>query len=147
LLGEPIPETARFARLRAVPAFAVVGFLGFLIDSGLTSLLAWLGLSLALARPPGVIVATVFNFMLNRRFTFQATHLPVGPAFLRYVAVTAAGLTVNYLTYLGAIAAAPHFGVPATPATAPIFVALGVGAAMFVTFEGFRRYAFRREAQ
>lgn len=140
-------ERAKFASLQAVPAFAVVGFLGFIVDSGVTSLLAWFGLSLALARPPGVLVATVFNFTLNRRFTFQATHLPVGPAFLRYVAVTAAGLTVNYLAYLGAIAIAPHFGIPATPATAPLFVAFGVGAAMFVTFEGFRRYAFRKGAR
>jgi putative flippase GtrA len=90
-----------------------------------------------------VLVATVFNFTLNRQFTFQATHLPVGPAFLRYLAVTAAGLVVNYLAYLGAIAIAPLFGIPATAATAPLFVAVGVGAAMFVTFEGFRRYAFR----
>ncbi len=139
-----MPESSKFASLRAVPAFAIVGFLGFLVNSSVTSLLAWGGLSLALARPPGVLVATVFNFVLNRRFTFQATHLPIGPAFLRYVAVTAAGLVVNYLAYLAAIAIAPHFGIPATPVTAPLFVAVGVGAAMFVTFEGFRRFAFRQ---
>ena len=81
LSAEPMPESVKFASLRAVPAFAIVGFLGFLVDSGVTSLLAWGGLSLALARPPGVVVATIFNFALNRRFTFQATHLPIGPAF------------------------------------------------------------------
>ena len=120
-----MPERAKFASLRAVPAFAVVGFLGFLVDSGVTSLLAWFGLSLALARPPGVLVATVFNFALNRRFTFQATHLPVGAGVSALCRGDGGGLAVNYLAYLGAIAIAPHFGVPATPATAPLFVAVG----------------------
>lgn len=136
-------ENRKLASLSAIPAFAIVGFLGFLVDSGVTTALAYGGLSLALARPPGVVVATIFNFALNRRFTFQATHLPVLPAFLRYVAVTSAGLAVNYLTYLGALALASHVGLPTTPAMAPLYVALGVGAAMVITFEGFRRYAFR----
>ncbi len=134
---------AKPSAARAIPAFAIVGAIGFVVDSAVTAGLASAGLSLALARPPGVIVATVLNFFLNRRFTFQATHLPLLPAFLRYVAVTSVGAAINYLTYLAALAAAAHFGLPATPLTAPIYVAVGVGAAMVVTFNGFRRYAFR----
>ena len=129
--------------LAAVPMFAIVGFTGFILDSGVTAGLQSLGLAFALARPPGVVLATVLNFLLNRRFTFQATHLPIWPAFVRYVGVASLGLAVNYLTSLGAERLATWLGVTSTPLTAPIFVALGVGAAMVLTFHGFRHFAFK----
>ena len=129
--------------LGAVPMFAIVGFVGFLVDSGVTAGLQSLGLAFAFARPPGVALATMLNFALNRRFTFQATHLPILPAFLRYVGVASAGLLVNYLTSLAAVWIAARIGVPSTPILAPIFVATGVGAAMVITFHGFKRYAFK----
>jgi putative flippase GtrA len=130
--------------LDAAPAFAVVGLLGFVVDSALTyGLMKYAALPFAVARVAGVVVATVFNFALNRRFTFQATHLPVVPAFVRYVAVASAGLAVNYATSVGSRALAGALGAPPSPILAPIYIALGVGAAMALTFEGFRRYAFR----
>ena len=129
--------------LGPVPMFAIVGFLGFLVDSGVTTGLQSLGLAFAFARPPGVAVATVLNFALNRRFTFQATHLPILPAFLRYVGVASAGLLVNYVTSLAAVWSAARIGVASSPALAPIFVAIGVAAAMVITFHGFKRYAFK----
>jgi len=129
--------------LGAVPMFAIVGFVGFLVDSGVTAELQSLGLAFAFARPPGVVVATILNFALNRRFTFQATHLPILPAFFRYVGVASAGLLVNYLTSLAAVWFAGKIGVASTPAAAPLFVAIGVGASMVITFHGFKRYAFK----
>jgi putative flippase GtrA len=129
--------------LGAVPMFAIVGFTGFILDSGVTAGLQGLGLAFAFARPPGVVLATVLNFLLNRRFTFQATHLPIWPAFARYVGVASLGLAVNYLTSLVAERLATWLGLASTPFTAPIFVALGVGAAMVLTFHGFRHFAFR----
>ena len=128
--------------LGAAPMFAIVGFTGFILDSAVTAGLQSLGLPFAFARPPGVVLATILNFLLNRRFTFQATHLPIWPAFWRYVGVAALGLAVNYLTSLGAAWLAARLGVPSTPMVAPLFVAIGVGAAMVLTFHGFRRFAF-----
>ena len=143
LKREIMPPNRPRSPFAAVPAFAVVGLIGFVVDSSVTYGLARAGWSLALARPPGVILATMVNFALNRRFTFQATHLPIVAAFLRYVAVTSLGAAVNYLTYLAALALGGALGMPTTPEVAPLYIAAGVGAAMLITFEGFRRYAFR----
>ena len=57
--------------------------------------------------------------------------------------VCAAGLVVNYAVYALCVVVAPLVGLPATPAMLPLFVAAGSGAAMFVTFFGFRSFAFR----
>jgi len=129
---------------RAAPLFVVVGLIGFVVDAGITSLLVKeLAVPAALARPPGVAVATIVNFFLNRSLTFQATHLPIWPAFLRYVVVCSAGLAVNYSVYLLGLAIAPAIGVPTTPGFLPLFVAAGVGVGTIFTFTGFHFFAFR----
>ena len=64
-------------------------------------------------------------------------------AFLRYCAVASLGLVVNYAAYSVCVALSPRFGVAVTPAILPLFVAVGVGVAMVVTFLGFRHFAFR----
>ena len=59
------------------------------------------------------------------------------------VAVASAGLAVNYAVYSACVLLAPRFGFDVTPAILPLFVAAGVGAAMVLTFVGFRSFAFR----
>ena len=56
---------------------------------------------------------------LNRAITFRHSHAPLLP----------------FLT--------PRFGVAVTPAILPVFVGAGAGAAMVLTFLGFRFFAFR----
>jgi putative flippase GtrA len=127
-----------------VPAFAAVGVVGYIVDSAITYAGAkYLGLSPELARAPGFIVATIVNFFLNRAITFRHSRAPLGRAFVRYWLVAAAGLAVNYAVYSACVLLAPRFGVGVTPAILPLFVAAGVGAAMIVTFVGFRTFAFR----
>jgi putative flippase GtrA len=127
-----------------IPAFAAIGLIGYLIDATITYLCArYLGLSPELARPPGFIVATVVNFTLNRSITFRHSPAPLFRAFLRYCGVTAVGLGVNYSIYSICVALAPRVGVAVTPAILPLFVAAGSGAAMVLTFVGFRFFAFR----
>jgi len=127
-----------------IPAFAIVGAIGYVVDAGLTYVGArYLSLSPELARPPGFIVATVVNFLLNRWITFRHSEAPFWRAFVRYWAVAAAGLAVNYAVYSLCVLLAPRFGIPVAPAILPLFVAIGVGAAMVVTFLGFRLFAFR----
>ena len=129
---------------RQIPAFVAVGVTGFFVDAGVTYALArGFGVPPALARLPAFAVATVVNFSLNRTLTFRDSRAPLLGAFVRYVLVCAAGLVVNYAVYLACIAAAPLVGVAVTPAILPLFVAAGSGAAMVLTFVGFRSFAFR----
>ena len=125
--------------------FAAVGAVGYVVDSAITFAGAkYLGLSPELARPPGFIVATIVNFLLNRAITFRASGAPLMPAFLRYCLIASAGLAVNYAVYSVCVVLAPRFGVGVTPAILPLFVAAGVGVSMVLTFVGFRSFAFRR---
>ncbi len=129
---------------RQIPSFVAIGVFGFFIDAGVTYCLArWFGVAPALARPPAFAIATVVNFALNRALTFRATAAPLVRAFARYVMVCAAGLAVNYSVYLVCIGLAPLIGLAVTPGILPLFVACGSGAAMFLTFVGFRFFAFR----
>ncbi len=128
---------------RQIPIFALVGLIGFGIDSSLTYALAHgLGIAPALARPPAVLAAMSANFLANRRFTFAASNAPLLPAFTRYALVSALGTAINYAVYCACLALAPVFCVQVTPAMLPLFIAVGVAAAMAPTFLGFKRFAF-----
>jgi putative flippase GtrA len=136
------PTPGRIAE--QVPAFAAIGAIGFLVDAGVTYLGAkYLGLSPELARPPGFVLATIVNFALNRSITFRHARSPLAGSFARYLLVASAGLAVNYAVYSACVFLAPGVGVPVTPAILPLFVAVGCGAAMVLTFVGFRFFAFR----
>jgi putative flippase GtrA len=127
-----------------IPAFAAIGVIGYFVDAGITFLGAkYLGLSPELARPPGFIVATIVNFALNRSITFRHSRAPLFRAFLRYCGVASVGLAVNYAVYSACVLLAPRAGIAVTPAILPLFVAAGSGAAMVLTFLGFRFFAFR----
>jgi len=129
---------------RQIPFFVAVGACGYVVDASVTYLLARkFGVDPLLARPPAFALATVLNFALNRTLTFADSKSSLLPAFARYVMVCAAGLAVNYSVYAFCIVAAPLAGLSATPAMLPLFVACGSGVAMFVTFFGFRFFAFR----
>ncbi len=139
------PGAAAHGRIaEQVPAFAAIGVMGFFVDATITFVCAkYFGLSPELARPPGFIVATIFNFALNRSITFRHSRAPVFRAFLRYCGVASVGLAVNYAVYSACVALAPMAGIAVTPAILPLFVAAGSGVAMAVTFVGFRFFAFR----
>ena len=128
---------------RQVPAFAAVGAFGFVVDAGLTYLLVRAGLDPLIARLPAFAVATVINFALNRTLTFAGTRTPLIGAFLRYCMVCGAGLAVNWSAYALALAGAKGLGLPTPDYTLPVFIAFGTGVAMFVTFFGFKLFAFR----
>ena len=140
-----VPEPARQGRIAAqVPSFALIGLVGYVVDAAITYAGAkYAGLSPELARPPGFVVATIVNFLLNRAITFRHSAAPLVRAFFRYVVVASAGLAVNYAVYSACVFLAPRFGFEVTPAILPLFVAAGVGAAMVLTFVGFRSFAFR----
>ena len=141
----PTPVAARPGRLAGqIPAFAAIGLFGYVVDAAITYACAkYLGLSPELARPPGFIVATIVNFTLNRSITFRHSPGPLIRSFVRYWLVASAGLAVNYAVYSACVLVAPGVGIVVRPAILPIFVAAGSGAAMVLTFVGFRLFAFR----
>ena len=141
--SEPaVPAHGRIAQ--QIPTFAAIGLIGYFVDAAITFICArYLGLSPELARPPGFIVATIVNFALNRSITFRHSHAPLFRAFIRYCGVAAVGLAVNYSVYSVCVLLAPRAGFAVTPAILPLFVAAGSGAAMVLTFLGFRFFAFR----
>jgi putative flippase GtrA len=127
-----------------VPTFAAIGLFGYFVDATITYICAkYLGLSPELARPPGFILATIVNFALNRSITFRHSRAPLVRAFLRYCGVASVGLAVNYAVYSACVFLASRAGIAVTPAILPLFVAAGSGAAMVLTFIGFRFFAFR----
>lgn len=127
-----------------IPTFAAIGVIGYFVDAGTTYLGAkYLGLSPELARPPGFIIATIVNFILNRWITFRHARTPAVGAFVRYCLVASSGLAVNYAVYSACVLLAPSVGIAVAPAILPLFVAAGSGAAMVLTFVGFRFFAFR----
>jgi putative flippase GtrA len=127
-----------------IPSFAAIGVIGYFVDAGVTFIGAkYGGLSPELARPPGFIIATIVNFALNRWITFLHARSPVAGSFARYALVALAGLVVNYAVYSACVLFAPGVGIAVTPAILPLFVAAGSGAAMILTFVGFRFFAFR----
>ena len=129
---------------RQAPTFAIIGVIGFVVDSAVTYVLVrWFGVNPFVARFPAFAVATVNNFVLNRYLTFPDTRVPWQRAFIKYVMICAVGFVVNYIVYVAAYEAWLMAGLTATPGVLPLFVALGAGVAMFVTFFGFRAYAFR----
>jgi putative flippase GtrA len=142
--SEPaVPAHGRIAQ--QVPAFAAIGLFGYFVDATITYVCAkYLGLSPELARPPGFILATIVNFALNRSITFRRSGAPLFRAFLRYCGVASLGLAVNYAVYSACVFLAPSAGIAVAPAILPLFVAAGCGAAMILTFVGFRFFAFRR---
>ena len=137
-------DMGRTTLKRQVPAFAAIGLFGFVVDSGLTyALVRGLAVDPMLARVPAFAFATVVNFALNRWLTFSGSQAPLVGAFLRYCLVCAAGFLVNWSVYALSLWAAVEMALPVRPEALPIFVAFGTGVAMFVTFFGFKRFAFR----
>jgi putative flippase GtrA len=136
------PAQARI--VQQIPAFAAVGIIGYFVDAGVTYVGAkYAGLPPELARPPGFLIATVINFLLNRSITFRHSRAPILRAFLRYSGVASVGLAINYTVYSACVLLAPKFQIVVTPAILPLFVAAGCAAAMVLTFVGFRFFAFR----
>jgi putative flippase GtrA len=141
---KPAVAGAHGRLVEQVPAFAAIGVTGYVVDAGITFLCAkYLGLSPEFARPPGFIIATIINFLLNRSITFRHAQAPLTGSFVRYWLVASAGLALNYAVYSACVALAPLAGIPVFPAILPLFVAVGSGFSMVFTFLGFRFFAFR----
>jgi putative flippase GtrA len=83
-----------WAKVGRVAKFAVVGFIGILISTGVLYLLSRrLALPLVLSSGVAVELAVISNFLLNSSWTFAS--YPSLPRFAKFNVASLAGLAVN----------------------------------------------------
>ncbi len=122
--------------LRRLGGFALAGFSGFLVDAGLTEMLAGVGISPYAGRVFAVAVAIVVTYTINRNLTWGDRRAVVPGRRARYVAMSLVSIAANYLVFAGALAALPGL----RPAIA---VAAGTGVGMVMNYAGYSRLVFR----
>jgi putative flippase GtrA len=135
----PAPPAAAGGPGRELPAFAVVGALGFLAHAVLLALLVrGLGLSPYPAWFPAFAASVALTYLLHRRWTFRHR---AGPAWrrelARYALLQGLGAAVSNAAYALALWLHPLFR--AEPVLA---LAAGSGVAMALNYLTARRLAF-----
>lgn len=110
--------------------FLIVGTIGFIVDAGITHILAKeIGFYPIIARVPAIAIAVIVTFLLNKIFTFKAGNQNWAKAFGAYITAQAASQAVNFMIYTLLIwSSAAMQNQPA------IAVAIGSIAAMSLTF-------------
>jgi putative flippase GtrA len=117
--------------------FLTVGASGFAINIALFALLVHpLGMQYVLAAVVSNLLALSSNFVLNRQWTFEATHGRRRLQAPRFAVVSAGGFAVNLLILQLCVELA---GLPKLPAEV---IASAIAAP--VNFLGSRQWAFRR---
>lgn len=124
---------------RAWPArllrFAVVGTIAFVLTGAILFALMRVGVPARAAQVPAIGAGLVTTYVLNRSFTFRATEDANPAEFARYVATSATGAVVNYLTFILAL------GIGLSPLIALV---AGTAAGMVTNFLGYQVYVFSR---
>jgi putative flippase GtrA len=132
---------------RQLLSFAVVGAVGFVVDSTALVGALHLGLGPYLGRLVSYLASVTTTWALNRRFTFarspgQATRGGLAAQWARFALSQLSGATVNLSSYallvyaVGVVARHPVIGV-----------AVGSLAGMFTNFTAARRYVFSSAAR
>lgn len=106
--------------------FGFVGAVGTGVNLGVLTLMTQVGVPPMIAIAGGIGVSLFTNFILNRRFTFgYSRHQAFWPQFAGFVAASALGALVNYITALMILRSVP---------TMPIQVAAAIGIAFGMVF-------------
>jgi len=120
--------------------FCMVGFGAFLIDWSFFNLFYWLGLGFVISVTLGTGISMIFNFSINRNFTFGARGFMISRQILRW-------LSVYFFAFLSRVA----FGkliltiVPETALTANLAYLAGIAIAIPIDFLGSLLWAFKKE--
>lgn len=125
--------------LREIFSFAIVGFIGFGVDSGLLYLLKP-ALGHYGGRAISFFLAVVTTWLLNRLFTFKfkKTNKSLLAEFLQYLMMMLAGGSANYGVYAGLVTISPFvYGYPI------IGVAIGSIAGMAINYLQLRLLMFK----
>ncbi len=93
--------TYKFDLWSQLVQFLLVGASGLVVNLLLLTLFLKLGLSTKIAPIPAIVLSMVWNFALNRRFSFVgASERPIFRQFLAFASACSVGAVVNYLTTL-----------------------------------------------
>jgi putative flippase GtrA len=147
-LPETIPPALR-ARLERILKFAMTGGIGFVVDVGvLTILNAGLGVDPYVARVFAIAVAMITTWLINRRYTFEVhdkatTARELAAEGGRYGLVAVGAALFNYATYAATLWTLTALGLGPAHILPPIAAVVGSGLAMFVSWFGYSRFAFR----
>jgi putative flippase GtrA len=122
--------------MRKLSFFLFAGAVGFVVDMGVL----WLLLEFKLldpftARAPAIGSALVCSYIINRTFTFGASHRKVAVEGVRYGGVGLVSTLINYSVYSGLLLALPGI----SPYLALIF---GSGSATTFAYLGYSRFVF-----
>jgi len=78
-------------------SFCIVGGLTFAIDLAFLNIFFYFGLSFPIARTMSIAIALIFNFFVNRSFTFGARHKHPRKQVLPYITVYVVSNLINLL--------------------------------------------------
>lgn len=118
--------------------FGFVGAVGTGVNVGVLTLLMALRVPSTLSIAGGIAVSLYTNFLLNRRFTFgYSRHQAFWPQFAGFIAASALGAVVNYVTTLMI-----HRQVPAMPIQ--VAAVIGIGFGMVFNYLSSRYMVFRK---
>ncbi len=134
-LIEPISARGTHDPATQLVRFGVVGALGYLLAMAVYASQIAVGVSAYAAVPAAFILNGLFNFVLNRLWTFPPSGRSIGSELVRFWVVGAASLVANYcaLYLLHDVA-----GLAAVPAQA-----IAIVAATPVGFLGNKLWSFR----
>ena len=116
--------------------FLFVGGLGTLVNLVALTLLLRSGARTSTAVCLAILASMVFNFILNRRFSFSGARSHAWPLqFFRFLLASSAGALINYGVTLWVLSLAPHIA-PQVAALAGIAVGtiFNFGASRYVVF-------------
>lgn len=139
----PIIHADGVASLRKLLSFILVGGVGFLVDSGVLTLLSQAyAFDIYLARLLSFSSATTVTWVLNRRIVFQQEVDPDRPKnveYARYLVVQATGGGVNLVIFTLLIMVAPVLqGTPIIP------LAVGAIFGLAINFTGVRYWVYSK---
>lgn len=124
------PSLAQFGR------FALVGGLGFVVDSGFTLLLIHRGIDPYTSRVFAIALAMMVTWRLNRALTFGTSGSDQATEGIRYFTVAILAAVLNYAIYAGLLIA--------FPALSPLFaIIVAIGAVTMLSFAGYRHLVFK----
>ena len=91
----------RLQSLQTFIRFCIVGVSGVIVNLGFFTLLLWIGLNKYVASPIAIEISSLWNFLLNDRWTFQRqnTKERKGIKALKFNAISFLALGVSYTTF------------------------------------------------
>jgi len=122
--------------MRKIAFFLFAGAVGFAVDMGVL----WLFLYFQLldpfsARVLAIASAMLSTYMINRTFTFGASHRRMAVEGARYGSVGLASALINYTVYSG-------FLITITDMSPYLATVLGSGSATVFSYLGYSRFVF-----